>query len=88
VARMYELKYAEGWDKYFIKFDKNTQEKIIKKIQKLKEQTSSRHLGLGAPYFVEECGQLRICFKEENNTRRIAFAGTHKQYEKWYKQFF
>ena len=85
---MYEIKYAEGWDEHFSKFDKNIQSKIVKKIQKLKEQTNSRHLGHGMPYFVEENGQNRICFKEENNFRRITFIGTHKQYEKWYKQFF
>jgi mRNA-degrading endonuclease RelE of RelBE toxin-antitoxin system len=85
---MYEIKYAEGWDEHFSHFDKATKERILKKISKLKEKTSARHLGGGAPYFVEETGQYRICFKEEGTMRRIAFVGTHKQYEKWYKQFF
>jgi hypothetical protein len=37
---------------------------------------------------VEETGQYRIAFyqNEETRTKEIHFVGTHKQYEKWYKE--
>jgi len=60
----------------------------LKKIQQLKTLAKARHLKKGLPYFVVETGQYRICFKEEGNLRTIHFAGNHKQYQKWYKQFF
>jgi len=81
---MYEITYSEGWDDYFKKMNQDLQTKIWKKIQQLKELEGIRHLKKGLPYFVVEIGQNRICFKEENNVRRIDFAGNHKQYEKWY----
>jgi len=37
---------------------------------------------------VEELGQYRIAFyqNEETRTKEVYFVGTHKQYEKWYKE--
>ena len=81
---MHELAYSEGWDEHFKKMNQDVQRKIWKKIQQLKELEGIRHLKKGLPYFVAEVGQYRICFKQENNIRRIDFAGNHKQYEKWY----
>ena len=82
---LFELDFAEDWDKFFKKLDKNEREKIWKKIQKLKSPQTSRHLRHGLPFFVVESEQDRIAFKEKEKIREIMFAGNHKQYEKWYK---
>jgi mRNA-degrading endonuclease RelE of RelBE toxin-antitoxin system len=82
---MFELDYADDWDIHFLKLDNAQQERIWKRIQKLKELLSTRHLKHGLPFFVLETGQYRICYLESSVLRTIIFAGTHKQYEKWYK---
>ena len=85
---MFELGFGEEWNEHFDKLDKSQKERIWKKIQQLKELQNARHLKFGAPFFVVETGQYRISFEEIETKRIIRFAGTHKQYEKWYKQFF
>ncbi|MGI6589945.1 MAG: hypothetical protein ACOX1V_04785 [Candidatus Iainarchaeum sp.] len=83
---MFKLECADGWDIHFSKLDKSVQERIWKRILKLKVLSTSRHLKHGVPFFVLETGQYRICYEESSsNLRTIMFAGTHKQYEKWYK---
>ncbi|MFH0714543.1 MAG: hypothetical protein V1847_02590 [Candidatus Diapherotrites archaeon] len=82
---MYALEYADDWDQYFVKLDKAEQERIWKKIQQLKTISRARHLRHGTPLFVVEAGQYRICFGQFGKVRKIAFAGNHKQYEKWLK---
>jgi len=82
---LFELVFAQGWDCYFYKMDKSVQKPIMKKIQQLKFLGKTRHLEHGLPFFVVEAGQYRICFEEWSNKRVIVFAGSHKQYEKWYK---
>lgn len=85
--RLFELRFAEGWERHFSKFDNSIKERIWKKIQQIKVLTNPRHLGHGEPFFVEEAGQFRICFEQTAPTiRRIVFVGNHKQYEKWYKR--
>ncbi|MBN2127101.1 MAG: hypothetical protein JW703_01775 [Candidatus Diapherotrites archaeon] len=83
---MFEIKYEKEWDKYFSKLDNSEKQKIWKKIQELKTIEKTRHLKFGLPFFVIETGQYRICFREKENNREIAFAGNHKQYEKWLKE--
>lgn len=82
---LFELHYADGWDEFFSKMDSTEQQRIWKKIQRLKTLEKTRHLKKGLPYFVAESGQYRIAFREEGKKRTIYFAGNHKQYEKWYK---
>lgn len=86
---MYALEYRTWWDLYFKKFDKSTQEKIIKKIEKQKEKMKTRHLRQGIEFCVAECSQYRIALKidEKNKIKTIYFVGNHKQYEKWYLSF-
>ncbi|MFH0955355.1 MAG: hypothetical protein V1777_04600 [Candidatus Micrarchaeota archaeon] len=84
---MFELLYAAGWDEFFSKLDTSVQQILLKKILKLQHLITARHLKHGVPIFVVEAGQYRICFREKQKTREILFAGSHKQYEKWYKQF-
>ena len=83
---LFELIFAESWDKFFSKLDNSEKQKIWKKIQQLKTLPKARHLKHGLPFFVLEKGQYRVCFEEKQKTRTIVFAGTHKQYEKWYKK--
>lgn len=83
---LFEINFAEGWDKYFSKLDNSQKGIIWKKIQQLKTLPEARHLKHGLPFFVIESGQYRICFEEKGKTRIVAFAGTHKQYEDWYKR--
>ncbi|MEK6942057.1 MAG: hypothetical protein AABW85_04340 [archaeon] len=60
----------------------------MKKFEKM-EQPLSAGGGLhSSNYQVEEAGQYRIAFIQDNQARAksIHFVGTHKQYEKWFKQ--
>jgi hypothetical protein len=88
VIFLFELGYIDDWDISYCRMDSTEQQRIWKKIQQLKTLVKARHLKKGLSYFVVETGQYRICFKEEGTKRTIHFAGNHKQYEKWYKQFF
>ncbi len=83
----YSLDYAPGWDKCFSKLDYTVQERIYKKILHLKAEIKGRHLQHGLPFFVEEVGGYRIAYKTDENakTRKLYFAGSHKDYEKWYR---
>lgn len=80
---MFTVTYARSAAKYYSKLDKNEQEQIQKKIEKLKMIGSARHLRNGLPHYVIEAGQNRICYREFGSTRRIEFIGNHKQYEEW-----
>lgn len=81
------LDFRKGWDRRFKKFDKATQQKILKKLDQMKQPLSSRGLH-SSRYQVEEVGQYRIAFiqDEKTRTKNIHFIGDHKQYEKWYKE--
>ena len=81
---LFELSYADDWDKFFSKMDSSIRRILWKKIQQLKTLPKARHLKKGVPIFVVETGQNRVCFREKNKTREILFAGNHKQYQKWY----
>ena len=83
---MYKIEFDKEWDKYFEELPKDMQIRIWKKINKIKEGISSRHLGHGIGYFVAEIGQYRICYKSFENEKivRFYFAGKHKDYERWY----
>ena len=83
MSDLFEIDFAEGWDKHYSKLDGFEREKIWKKIQQLKRLQKARHLKHGLPFFVLEAGQYRICFEEKQGARTIMFAGNHKQYEKW-----
>lgn len=84
---MYKIKLMPGWDDHYKKFDKNTQEIILNKIEKQQQETKTRHLKYGLVFFVAECGQNRIALKinEQEQTKEIWFVGNHKQYDRWRK---
>lgn len=83
----YRVEYEPGWDKYFEGLDASVQERIFKKILQLQAGIQGRHLKHGSPYSVEEVGGYRIGYKSDDLTkiRRVYFAGSHKNYEKWFK---
>lgn len=70
--------------------DHAMKERVSKKILKIIEFPSKRHMKKGANYFVDELSQFRIVYRVFENQKEIRFyfVGTHKEYEKWYRQFF
>ena len=79
------LEFKPGWDLHFKDFDKGTQQRIMKKLDQMKNPLQGR--GLHTSRFqVEEVGGYRIVFIEELtiHIRRIHFIGNHKQYGLWY----
>lgn len=83
---MFTIRYADGWDKHFARFDKAVKLRILKKLEQLKRKDDSRHLSHGLPYFVEEVGGYRLVFKLDAKARvkTVCFIGGHKQYRAWY----
>ena len=82
----WKLEFKPGWNECFQKFDKATQQRILKKLEQMKQPLQAR--GLHASRFqVEEAGQHRIAFiqSEATRTKPLHFVGDHKQYEKWYR---
>ncbi|MCR4335388.1 MAG: hypothetical protein NUV57_02515 [archaeon] len=82
----WKLEFIPDWDAHFKKFDKSVKEQILKKLNQMKQPLQARGLH-SSKYQVEETGQYRIAIKtdSENRIKKIQFIGTHKQYEKWYK---
>jgi hypothetical protein len=79
------LEFKEGWDKHYSKYNVDTKERIMKKLEHMKQPLQGRGLKK-SKFLVEEVGQYRIAFYQEVNVKEIHFIGTHKQYEKWYKR--
>jgi len=82
----YTLNFTVFWDAYFRELDQSVREKVLSKLEQLRGRHPSRHLQHGLPFFVEEVGQYRICFKvdEGEKVKIFFFVGDHKEYEKWY----
>ncbi len=82
----WRIEFKKGWDAHFEKFDDETKKRILKKLEQMKQPLSARNLH-SLRYRVEEMGQYRIAFVQDEQTRTkiIYFIGNHKQYEKWYK---
>lgn len=83
----WKIEFVPGWDIYFKKFDFSTQQRILKKLEQMKQPLSARGLHFSQS-LVEEIGQYRIAFFQDskNGAKSIHFVGNHKQYEKWYKR--
>lgn len=86
---MYRLTFDENWNEYFDDLPPDVQIRVLKKLEQIKNGLPGRHLEHGVPILVEEIGQYRICYGEDKNnlTRKIYFAGNHKDYAKWLKGF-
>ncbi|MFH0836130.1 MAG: type II toxin-antitoxin system RelE/ParE family toxin [Candidatus Micrarchaeota archaeon] len=87
---MYRATFHEDWLENFKKLDRPVSERVAKKIEKVLENPKKRHLGGPAKYFVDEVGQYRLVYRvfDDTSSVRFYFIGTHKEYEKWFKQFF
>jgi mRNA-degrading endonuclease RelE of RelBE toxin-antitoxin system len=87
---MFKATFHKNWPEYFNKLDSQIKEHTAKKIQKILEHPQKRHLSGSAKYFVDEIGQYRILYMvfEEKQEVRFYFAGNHKEYERWYRQYF
>ncbi len=87
---IYKATFDEKWPDYFAKLDNTIKERVAKKIKKILEFPQKRHLKKGARFFVDEIGQNRMVYRvfEENKEARFYFVGNHKEYERWYRQYF
>ncbi|OIO20725.1 hypothetical protein COV61_00145 [Candidatus Micrarchaeota archaeon CG11_big_fil_rev_8_21_14_0_20_47_5] len=99
----YQIQFHEGWDAYFSKLDTAMKKRVVNKILQHCEPIPARHLKKGAPFFVSEIGQYKLCYEidaqasrlvrqdkqidEEKKTKMVYFVGTHKEYEKWLGYF-
>jgi len=71
------------------RLDKSVREAVCKRLHRLElDDFEPRHLKHGVPFFVEEVGQYRICFKirYELGEKRVYFIGDHDAYGKWLAQ--
>lgn len=86
---MYKAEFDEEWLRYFQRLDNEMKKRTARKIGKILAHPQKRHLRK-VDFFVSEIGQYRIIYRifEANNRVRFYFVGTHKEYEKWYKQLF
>lgn len=85
----YEAEYDQEWPKYFQPLDESIKVRVAKKIGKILNFPNKRHLKKSL-FFADELGQFRIIYMifEENKRVRFYFVGTHKEYERWYRQGF
>ncbi len=90
MINIFKKSFDEKWPEYFEKLDNTAKERVVKKIKKILEFPKKRPLNQGARFFVDQIGQNRIVYRvfDKNNEVRFYFVGNHKEYEKWYKQFF
>lgn len=66
---MYTVDYHENWDKHFVNLNQDIQKRIWKKIQQIENGLPGRHLEHGLPFFVEEVGQYRICYTQDETIK-------------------
>lgn len=86
---MFTPEFDEKWKDYFEALPSDIQERVVKKIKRILEGLPGRHLQHGIPVFVEEVGQYRICYMEndKNKVRKFYYVGKHKDYDKWNHSF-
>lgn len=86
---MYSQEYDSAWAEHFAELSPDMKERVAKRIKKILEQPSKRHLKGSAKFFVAEAGQYRIVYRIINLEQKVRFyfVGTHKDYENWYGQF-
>ncbi len=84
-----ELVFLEQSEKELDQMNKQQNEMFSKHFKKIIQIPPRRHLRFGLPFNVEEVTkQARIIYKIENETIYILHCfTTHKDYEKWYKNY-
>ncbi|MDE1825589.1 MAG: hypothetical protein KGH61_04490 [Candidatus Micrarchaeota archaeon] len=84
----YKAEYDQEWPGYFKPLDEGIKLRVARKVGKILNYPIKRHLKKSL-FFVDEVGQYRIVYRIlEDNIVRFYFVGTHKEYEKWYRQGF
>ena len=85
----YKAEYDQEWSRYFEPLDEGIKVRVAKKIGKILNYPIKRHLKKSL-FFVDELGQYRVIYRvfDDDKIVRFYFAGTHKEYEKWYKRSF
>lgn len=84
--KKWTIKYKPGWDVNFQNFDKSIRDKILNKIEHMKQTLQSRGLKNHPEYKIEEVGSYRIIFiqDDENHTKSIHLIADHKYYDAWW----
>lgn len=81
---MYAIEYDDKWNDYFNALSLELRKRVWKKILQIRSGLPGRHLRYSVDFFVEEVGQYRICYHQDENNklRTIYFTGKHKDYDK------
>lgn len=82
----YSVGFHEDAKKRLLALDFSVREKMLKRIARMQDEPTGRHLRRGVPFFVIEVGQYRIAYycDENKKEKEIYFVGDHKEYQKWY----
>ncbi len=85
---MYCIDFDSAWYGFLSAVPLEVQRRFAKRLDKKyvsHPAAGFRHAKFGVPYFVDEIGQYRVCFKSDEHakTRRFYFIGDHKAYERW-----
>jgi len=82
--------FSEKAEKELDEMDKSLRELFIKHAEKIVSMLPKRHMRFGLPFNVEEVTrQARMVYSMEEETCCILHCfKNHKEYERWYKQFF
>ena len=85
----YSVGFHEDAKKRLLALDLSIREKLLKRIARMQEERTGRHLRHGVTFFVIEVGQYRIAYycDEKKKEKVIHFVGDHKEYRKWYLEF-
>jgi len=80
----FEIFLHEDASTRLLRMDASVRERLIKRIARMREEPPGRHMKHGLDFFVIDTDQYRIVYTCKGNCKTIYFAGTHKEYEKWY----
>ena len=85
-----EIVYSDKAESELEEMDNSLRKFFLKHAEKIANMQPKRHLGFGVPHNVEEVTrQARMVYNIKGDTCFILHCfKTHKEYERWYKQFF
>ena len=85
-----KAEFSENAEKELDEMDKSLRKLFVKHAEKIAEMPPRRHMRFGLPFNVEEVTrQARMVYNPGEETCCILHCfKNHKEYERWYKQFF
>jgi len=85
-----QIVFSEHAERELDRMDQPLRLLFMQHAEKIAQMPPRRHLGFGVPCNVEDVTrQARMVFEIEKETCYILHCfKSHKEYEKWYKQFF